>query len=228
MSGNRQHPDLLAAVIRFNAPLAGDFAPEALPEAAADLLRKGVLQRLEASRKGRGMVRAWLFRQLGVDGCFTDFREETRRLALLDRGIVRSLAILFGACVYAPEAARLVRREEAAALRACLGTYYGYALSTGRFHMQRARDAFASFRREDPLPERMAAAGFAALRGCLDSWPEPLARLAAPRLPAELRRGAATQALPLAHSVAAPNFFWPDLKKLLLTEVAPQWRNCFA
>ncbi|MDR2488971.1 MAG: hypothetical protein LBD42_05725 [Desulfovibrio sp.] len=234
MPGSRPNPALLAAIIRFNAPEAGDFAPEALPEPAAALLRNGVLRRLEGSWTGRAMVRAWLFRQLDLNGCFTDFQEEIRRLALLHRESVRGLALLYGACVYAPEAAVLVRREDVASLRAGLGTHYDYALAAGRFQIRRARDIFASFRPDEPLLERMTAAGFAAMRCCLAAWPAPLARLADARLPAELRR----KALPAADAdderflsawgSAAPDLFWPDLKKLLLSEVAPQWQTCFA
>ena len=235
MPGSRVNPALLAAIIRFNAPGVCDFAPEALPAPAEALLRNGALRRLESTRAGRTLVSAWLRRQLGVMGVFTDFQEETRRLALLDRKTLSSLALIYGACVYAQEAARMVRREDTMALRASLGSYYDYALSRGRFQMQRAREFFAAFRREDPLPGRMAAAGFTALCHCLASWPEPLARLAAPRLPAELRSslaepggGARGEGFWAPDHAVTPDFFWTDLKKLLLSEVAPQWQACFA
>jgi hypothetical protein len=215
-------PALLAAVARFNAPLMRDFDPAALPDHAAKLLASGALGKLEGSRAGRCWTRAWIFGQLGIVGVFTDFAEERRRLALLDRETISSLALTYGGCLYAQDAARCVRREEVAALRAALGLHYTYVLSRGRFQMQRARDCFTLFMPDAPLPERMAGAGFAALRLCLDDWPEKLRKLAAPRLPEALRGPADKKNLPLLE------LFWADLKKLLLTEVAPQWQTCFA
>jgi len=168
------------------------------------------------------MLRAWIFRRLGVKGTFTDFCEERRRLALLDKETLSGLALAYGACIYAQEAARLIKREEVASLRGLLGAHYEYALSRGRFQMRQAAGYFASFMPSAPLPERMAEAGFTALRLCLADWPKELFRLAAPRLPAALRLPADENAAPLLP------VFWADLKKLLITQVEPRWQACFA
>jgi hypothetical protein len=218
----REKPGLLAAVARFNAPGLGDFDPEALPPLPAALQRDGTLQKLGGSRAGKALTRAWLFRQLGVKGVFTDFREERRRLALLEKETLAGLALAYGACIYAEEASRLIKREEVAALRALLGARYDYALSGGRFRMRRAGGYFAAFMAGAPLPERMAEAGFAALRRCIADWPEELFRLAAPRLPAALRLPAEAGSAPLL------DVFWTDVKKLLLSQVEPRWQTCFA
>jgi len=218
----KEKPELLAAVARFNAPGLEQFDPEALPARPAALLKDGTLQKLGRGRAGRAMVRAWLFRQLGAEEGFTDFSEERRRLAFLAKETLSGLALVYGACIYAPEAARLIKREEAAALRGLLGGHYEYTLSRGRFQVRRAGEYFASFRPGAPLPERLAEAGYSALRLCLADWPEALFRLAAPRLPAPLRLAADKEAAPMLP------VFWADLKKLLLTRVAPQWQTCFA
>ena len=218
----KEKPELLAAVIRFNAPGIDDFDPEAWPAPTAVLLRNGTLRNLSGSRAGQAMIRAWLFRQLGMDGAFTDFSEERRRLALLEKETLSSLALAYGACIYAQEAARLIRREEVAALRSLLGAHYEYALSRGRFQMRQAGGFFASFMSRAPLPERMAEAGFTALRLCLADWPDELFRRAAPRLPEALRLPADTEAASMLH------VFWADVKKLLITQVAPRWQPCFA
>jgi len=218
----KENPALLAAVARFNAPEIGDFDPDALPALPAALLRDGTLRKLDNSRAGKVMIRAWLFRQLGVKGIFTDFREERRRLALPGKQTLSDLALAYGACIYAQEVARLIKREEVAAMRALLGAQYEYALAGGRFQMRQAADRFSSFMPGAPLPQRMAEAGFTALRVCIADWPEELFRLAAPRLPAALRRRTDNGAVPLR------SLFWADLKKLLLTRVEPRWQTCFA
>ena len=218
----KDKPELLAAVARFNAPGIEDFDPEALSDLAAALLRDGTLKKLGAGRAGQAMIRAWLFRQLGAKEVFTDFGEERRRLAFLDKETLGRLALAYGACIYAQEAARLIKRDEVAALRGLLGENYDYALSRGRYQMRQAGGHFASFLPGAPLPERMAEAGFTALRLCLADWPEELFRLAAPRLPAALRRPAETKFAPLLP------VFWADLKKLLTTQVDPRWQTCFA
>jgi len=215
----KEKPELLAAVARFNAPDIGAFDHSALPAA---LKKNGTLQILRGSRAGRAMTRAWLFRQMGAPGAFTDFSEERRRLALLEKETLSSLARVYGACIYAEDAARIIRREEVMALRGFLGAHYEYALSRGRFQTRRAGSRFASFMPGAPLPERMAEAGFTALRQCLADWPEELFRLAAPRLPVALRRPADEGFAPLLP------VFWADMKKLLLTRVAPEWQTCFA
>jgi hypothetical protein len=218
----KEKPELLAAVARFNAPGIGDFDPEALPSLPAALQRDGTLQKLGGSRVGKAITRAWLFRQLGVNGVFTDFREERRRLALLEKETLSALALAYGACIYAGEAARLIKREEVAALRALLGAWYDYALSGGRFRMRQAGAYFASFMPGAPLAERMAEAGSAALRRCIADWPKDLFRLAAPRLPATLRLPADPGSAPLL------SVFWADVKKLLFSQVEPRWQTCFA
>jgi hypothetical protein len=224
----RDRAALLAAILRFNAPDSASFVPDALPEEAAQLLRTGVLSRLEGSRAGKALVRAYLFRQSGLSGTsfFWDFREERRRLALLDQEVLTGLAGLYGGCLYASEAARCVRRDEVLALRAALGIHYDYVLSRGRFQLQRAREYFAllKFRQPLTLPERMRAAGFAALRLCMTDWPSPLRQMALLRLPVETR--AAPDLPPCAAETLS--VIWLDLKKLLLSEVAPQWQVCFA
>jgi hypothetical protein len=225
----RDKAALLAAILRFNAPDSASFTPEALPEEAARLLREGALSRLEGSRAGKALVRAYLFRQSGLadTSFFWDFRDERRRLALLEQGVLSGLASLYGGCLYAPEAAKCVRRDEALALRAALGAHYDYVLSRGRFQMQRAREYFSLFRFRQPLslPERMRAAGFAALHLCMADWPPPLRQRALLRLPPEAR--AAEPGLPPCAGETL-SVIWQDLKKLLLSEVAPQWQACFA
>ncbi|MDR1946209.1 MAG: SctK family type III secretion system sorting platform protein [Desulfovibrio sp.] len=221
------NPALLAATARFLAPSSDDFAPADLPEEAGGLLRDGVLRRLEGSRAGKVLVRAYLLRQSGLadPAPFTDFRDERRRLALLDRETTARLALLFGACLYAPEAARCIRREEVRALRASLGDSYEYILSRGRFQVRQARDLFTSFRRDLALHARMNAAGCAALRLCMADWPLPLRQRAAPRLPAELRGPCDADPRCDRENLAV---LWQAVKKLLLKEVAPQWQPCFA
>ncbi|MDR3073251.1 MAG: hypothetical protein LBV01_00830 [Deltaproteobacteria bacterium] len=222
-------PELLAALARFHAPRADDFAAACLTEEAAGLLRNGVLQRLEGSRAGKALVRTYLFRHSGLADPepvpFTDFHDERRRLALLDRQTLTRLALLYGACLYAPQAAQCIRRDEALTLRAALGPDYGYALSRGRFQMQRARACFEGFRPDLALPARMRAAGFAALRLCMADWPPALRRHAAPLLPEELRAPDRDDP-PCDRETLA--IIWLDLKKLLLKEAAPQWQACFA
>ena len=218
----KEKPDLLAAVARFNAPEIGDFAPEALPSLPAALQRDGTLQSLGGSRAGKAVVRAWIFRQLDVNGVFTDFSEERRRLALLEKETLACLGLVYGACLYAQEAALLIKRDEVAVLRGLLGGHYEYVLSRGRFQMRQAAGYFASFMSGVPLPERMAETGFAAMRLCLADWPAELFRMAAPRLPSALRIPADTSAASLLP------VFWADLKKLLITQVAPRWQPCFA
>jgi hypothetical protein len=159
---------------------------------------------------------------LGAKGAFTDFDEERRRLALLKKETLSTLALAYGACIYAQEISRLIKREEVAALRGLLGAQYEYALLKGRFQMRQAASHFTSFMPCAPLPDRMAEAGFTALRLCLADWPKDLFCLAAPRLPDALRLPADTSAVHLLP------VFWEDLKKLLLTQVAPRWQNCFA
>jgi hypothetical protein len=109
-----------------------------------------------------------------------------------------------------------------AALRSLLGAHYEYALSRGRLQMRQASSHFASFMSGAPLPERMAEAGFTALRLCLADWPEDLFRLATPSLPPLLRLPADRR---IAHLLPV---FWADLKKLLITQVEPRWQPCFA
>jgi hypothetical protein len=216
----QDNPALLAAVARFNAPEIEDFDPQALPARAAALLRNGTLHKLSGSRAGKAITRTWLLQQLGAKGAFTDFSEERRRLALLDKETLSSLALIYGACICAHELARHVRREEVLALRGLLGEQYDYALSRGRFQMRQASEWFAGLPvTKASLQARMTEAGFIALRRCMADWPVDLFRLAAPRLPEALRQADALRLAAEEKSAPMLEVFWADLKKLLLTRM---------
>jgi hypothetical protein len=218
----KENPALLTAVARFNAPEIGDFDPQALPDIPAALQREGTLEKLAASKAGKVMTRAWIFGRLGAENGFTDFGEERRRLALLGKETLSALALVYGACVHGQEISLLVKKEEVASLRALLGASYQYTLTKGRFQTRKAGAYLTGILPGAPLPERIAEAGFAALRRCIADWPKDLFRLAVPRLPAALRLPAEASSAPLL------SVFWEDLKNILINQVDPRWKTCFA
>ncbi|MDL2279753.1 hypothetical protein LJC15_03695 [Desulfovibrio sp. OttesenSCG-928-G11] len=224
----RRNRPLFNGILRLNLPGSGDFAPGRLPGEAARLAGEGLLRSLEVSPGGARRVRAYLLGQCrgaNEESFFFDFRDERRRLALLAPSELLELMTLFGGCVHAPQIALAVRRQEVLELRETLGRHYDYVLLRGRFQLARARRCFEDRYRHRPLPERIRLTGRDALRVCMADWPEALRQLAGSRLPENPPPGW-PEGFPSEDGNA--ELVWSGLKKLLLKEVAPTWRNCFA
>ena len=153
---------------------------------------------------------------------FWDFRVEPHRLALLDDLTLTRLAQAWGASVWAPRLAGLINRPEALRVRESLGPeLYAYALKRGRFQLGSLRESFLTGEAApDSLDRaRLEQCGLSAINQCWQDAPAPLQA----RLSGRWRPLAAGELLP-------PDLrrqTWAWLKKILLTEVAPQWRPCF-
>ena len=212
---------LWPAIMRCNAH------PCATKNEAAGLLSLDALASLEA----------WLAQlpDSGRDGempkdavFFWDFSEDSRKLFLLDDGLIERLAEVAGVTLHAPALARIVAREERRACREALGAeLFDYAQSRGQYRTGAAGDIVARRDTELPLPERCRAHGWLALNLCSLRWPKELRRLFLLRL-ARLS-GEIGTAVSLGNGLSdtAWQALWRMLKKCLLGEVSPSWKPYF-
>lgn len=207
-------PELLRAVLafnHFNQPPLLDW-PEALeghPFQAAV----------------RDDPRLWSRWPRSAPGGFWNFQEEDRRLALLGRDDLERLEMFWGAAVWAPDLAAVIAGQEARDLRRELGPeLYAYALARGRFHLGPLRRIY----REAPagrsaagLRRQLQSAGRLAVLVVRSGWPEALRRLNPPEA------GGEGPPPPPLDAPEPRRLTWLWLKKILLTEAAPQWQPCF-
>lgn len=210
-------PALWRAILASNAapadrvdPAAADAARAALPEEDA----AGLLAWL-ASRPAR---------RAGPEGMFWDYAEESRRLALLDAGILAILAGVAGAAIHARDIARVLKRDEVLALRRDIGEeMVGYALHRGIYQAGGTRRVFSGLDRGLPLGRRCRLHGAMAVRMVSRRWPEELRTRSADRLPPLPEEGVGE---PEADADVLRGV-WLTVKKLLIREVVPAWAPCF-
>jgi hypothetical protein len=194
-------PALLRAAADFNRPAGGPAVPRFRPMAAWP---------------------GWRAFFPGPGGELWDFRDEKRRLALVEAETFRRLCLYWGAAVLAEDVAQAIDSRTVAGLKSALGPeLYGFALGRGRFCLGSGRRLH---RPEKAGPASLAQAdlleiGLSAVSACAQDWPAEL------RTQAEIRFGVrlAEPGPPLGPAEVT----WRWLKKILL-EVAPQWRPCFA
>ncbi|UQZ90988.1 sulfate adenylyltransferase [Deltaproteobacteria bacterium Smac51] len=202
----KERPELIKAALVFNR-LSGP------PDFSADAALGAALSQ---------RPRLWkLFPRDSSPG-FWDFQSERRRLALVGPDETCALALRWGVAALAPRLARTVRAEEVLTLRREFGReLYEYALSRGLYHLGSLRDRL----KVDPrLPLNREAAegeGWRALSLCAHDWPDELRSHWLRRQGRDEVDSGCTPDEALVRQV------WFRLKKILLTEVAPQWRPCF-
>jgi hypothetical protein len=199
-----QNPALLRAALAFNG--AYD-APLGVPAALAKSPR-------------------WRRRPHGRDEAATgvwDFGREVHRLALLPPATLDELCARWSAAVLGDDLAKIVDGRELRRVTAVIGgDMYRYAVRRGRFQLggQRARLLPPATPRAPWTAERLRRPGQILKSLVFAAWPAELRRVwlarAAQDAPAAPPAGAATV-----------DGLWTWLKKILLTEVAPEWQPCF-
>ncbi len=205
-------PELLRAVLAFNRL---DRPPEMdWPE---------TLEGHPLQTAVRGDPRLWSRWPRPESGGFWDFQEESRRLALLGGDDLRRLELFWGAAVWAPDLAAVIAGEKVRELRRELEPdLYAYVLARGRFHLGPLRRVFLeamSGRPDLGLQSKLQQAGRLAGAVIRAGWPETLRRLTAPEPDPEPP--------PPLTAPRGRRLTWLWLKKILLTEAAPQWQHCF-
>jgi hypothetical protein len=160
------------------------------------------------------------------------FEPEPHRLALLPPDALERLFVYWSAAVLAEALARTI---EGAAVREVIRVIgaetYRYAVRRGRFQLGglRARLRFSTPPPSGAWTEPMLRQpGLAAREMCLALWPETLRQAWRDHwreeLPDETLAAPPSSSAP-DEALFAPIWVW--LKKILLTEVAPEWQPCF-
>ncbi|MCR5814018.1 MAG: SctK family type III secretion system sorting platform protein [Desulfovibrio sp.] len=158
---------------------------------------------------------------------FWDFKEDSRKLALLDDQRLERLAMVSGVTLHAKDLAMVVERRARQELCQALGeTLLEYAVGRGQYQTGLAGAIMADLDRDLSLAERCRLHGWLALHFCAQPWPEVL------RLSLEKRL------FSLSHGKSFADYepvdddawqtLWRMLKRCLLREVAPSWLAFFS
>ncbi len=173
----------------------------------------------------RGDPRLWSRWPRPASGGFWNFAEESRRLALLDQETRNRLELFWGAAVWAADLSAVIAGDRVRELKRDLGPeLYEYALTRGRFHLGPLRGDYLAALAGRPAPglrPQLQAAGRLAVAVVRAGWPEALQRLSRPAAEA------GGDPPPPLNTPEPRRLTWLWLKKILLTEAAPQWQPCF-
>jgi hypothetical protein len=157
------------------------------------------------------------------------FEPEPHRLALLPPAALERLFSYWSAAVLAEALAKTIEGGAVREVIRVIGAEtYRYAVRRGRFQLGglRARLRFATPPPSGAWTESMLRQpGLAARDMCLALWPEALRAAWRDHWREELPDEASSSSS--APDVASFAPIWVWLRKILLTEVAPEWQPCF-
>lgn len=183
--------------------------------------------RLKPSARARRRLSLLILREHGLEGtwCF-DFREASRRVALLDGETLERLALFTGIALDASRISKIIDRDSVLRLKNGIGDDgYRFALKRAPFLLNAAAVPGPAGEPVDPsrFREHALSRGMAGLEACLAGEPAALVRRFRLKLP---RRW------PERPSGEVPDggkdAWWPLVRKVLLKEVAPEWSPCFS
>jgi hypothetical protein len=207
-------PALFRTALTFNRRPVAYIAPERL---AADepMLPAEAWRRLLATPRLSARLSARILGRYGLAGReLWDFEPRRRRLALLDVGMLRQIAVRAGALLHSAAIRRVVMREGVMAVRGLLGEE-GHA-----FALKRAPFLPLPVRLPEPADPAsvLERDGLSCLAAWLEREPEPLARRVRLRFPPGTAIDAPTPGLEgeAGRKVLA----------LTLREGEPAWRDC--
>ena len=212
-------PPLFRRIVEFNCHLAR----------TADVSHFGLdghalaWGRLRTSRRAERRLSRWLIqsRNLSSEG-FWEFQVESRRLALLSGGSLQKLIHFIGAAIYRTEITQSIDRRIVDQVKQSAGEdAYTFAIKRAQFVMKSwsptpAAGSFAT----DPQ-QQILIAGKQAVEACLAGEDLKLIQRVNLKLPPAYALEVPSQ------RDASFEDRWAVVKRILVTEVDPEFRTCF-
>lgn len=184
-------------------------------------------EKLKRSAGARRRLSRLILREHGLEGdfCF-DFREERKRLALLDGVTLERLALFTGIALNAHRIAKTIDRASVLQLKKSIGDDgYRFALKKVPFLLNSIPRPGAGGGPGDPagFREFALACGRTALEECLAGASPALRKRFAMKFPRPCPEGPAGAARDGGDCA-----LWPLVRKVLLKEVDPKWIPYFS
>lgn len=225
LAGDR--PGLFAAIIAFNRDVNQDSNPAENGFSKRNNLSADDLSRIfNASNREK----ARLFP--GDTAGFWDFKEESRRIALLPSPVLKDLLLKWGAAFCAPILNRIIRRGELEVVDRDIGkSLVDFARGRGRLNLGDL-SGIISLPDQAMNPEKIRPVimmcGMKAHGICCAAWPSPLKIITDNRFKRELPEFFEYRFEPEKVEPSHFRAVWFSMKKILLKEVAPEWTPCFS
>lgn len=192
----------------------------------SDTLRDTVATIRRTSFRAEKRIGYFLLRQFGADAFVFDFKSGVRWVALLEARHLLRLMFLSGLALNADWVAGAIGREQRKQVRGCIGED-GYAFALRRAPLLGVRPQLRSDLRSDmtalPLLECCLACGARCLEICLHGEPAGILNRFRLKFDNKLR----WQFKPAVAAVHKPEIALL-LKKILIHEIEPSWKNYFA
>ena len=237
-----ERPGLFAAIIAFNRnrnqdpntadgdlpdnTLSDDGVSDEVPSKPHNLPAKNLSWLPDASNRAKAMLFP------GDNAGFWDFKEESRRMALLPPPLLNDLILKWGAAFCAPILNRIILRGELEVVDRDIGQpLVDFARGRGRLNLGDLSGIIALTDREvtpEKIRPMIVMCGMKAHGICRATWPNPLKTVTDNHLKQELPELFKHRFEP--EKVEPPHFraVWFSMKKILLKEVAPEWTPCFS
>ena len=212
--------ELFSQICIFNTDLARIIDPSHL-EGFIDL---HLFEKLRASIRPRHKLSALLLKKFELDTAFCfDFQEPSRRLALLEKPILKSLLLHAGASYFSKGITHIIQKQELLELKETIGDdAYLFALKKAPFLIKDKPDLPKELTQAEASPLNIVKAGQTLFQYCLAGAPLALTERFRLRFNAQLSwtfiENQDTQRQQQA---------WNLLYKILTTEVAPHTKLFF-
>ncbi len=169
---------------------------------------------------------------------FWDFANETRRLALFDQETLQKLMLYMGICINAKAIARCVTQKDLMRLQEGVGqSALNFALHRGQFILGNNNTTLFNFLKNEELLEKIFLSGIFAMHFCTHTFPDVLYSIFWEAMTALAQNIEMQEHVLRAYVDGVPTstipeqdiqFLWFSMKKILIKEVAPQWKPYFS
>ena len=198
------------------------FNPAPQPEDIPAWFSKEVTAELLESPRARLRLLQLTYRKNAVNTpSFYDFRQARLRLALMDPPTLRTLTLWSGAAVYSPMLAKIIDKSTRTAVQSLLSPE-GFSWAIKRAPLLATLTPDLSLGSQLPATQAIWQGGQACIQACLSGMPESFNQRVLSKLPSEVNWNLATRITPESREET-----WRFVGRILLKELAPQWKPCF-
>ena len=217
-----ENPTLFRMIYQFNCQVANTIHPDHLE----GLVDHGVFECILQSPRGEQALSEWIVEQFALepDGVW-DFESQVARLVLLDSSSLVRLIKLAGIASIHRQIARIVDRDTVSRIKQSLTEeLYLFAVKRAGFLLGPLADALDTGEPTigpEEIDRQAGQVGQQLVSACLTGQPKALMSRLALKLPADIILNDSRDNSENSHAI------WPALKRILLTEVNPEFAVCF-
>ncbi|OIO58863.1 MAG: hypothetical protein COZ46_03465 [Verrucomicrobia bacterium CG_4_10_14_3_um_filter_43_23] len=212
--------ELFRLIYQFDTGLADYINKEQLKGAIKDSLPGDLFSTPRLQKK----ISAYLINQLKLKSCFYSFKEPRLRIALLPEAILEQVLLYAGAAFYSDTIKHIVLKKKLTELQASIGEkVYIFATKKAPLLSQLVPHISVDKSPAHLDKDQLINAGKACIEACFAKEPEALTQRFKLKFPPSVHFNFNQEISPELKTQC-----WNFLQRLIIKELAPEWKSCFA